>query len=38
MQISYGTQWNVAGQGCTSRIKIFIDREVLFLGIHSSFD
>ena len=39
MQISYGTQWNVVRQGCTSCIKInFVDGQVLFLGIHSSFD
>ena len=39
MQISYGTQWNVVRQGCTSCIKInFNDGQVLFLGIHSSFD
>ena len=39
MQISYGTQWNVVRQGCTSCIKInFTDGQVLFLGIHSSFD
>ena len=39
MQISYGTQWNVVRQSCTSRIKInFIDGEVLFLGVHSSLD
>ena len=39
MQISYGTQWNVVRQGCMSCIKInFNDGQVLFLGIHSSFD
>ena len=39
LQISYGTQWNVVRQGCTSCIKInFNDGQVLFLGIHSSFD
>ena len=39
LQISYGTQWNVVRQGCTSCIKInFNVGQVLFLGIHSSFD
>ena len=38
MQISFGTQWNVVRKGCTSCVEInFIDEEVLFLGIHSSF-
>ena len=39
MHICYGTQKNVVRQGCTSCIKInFIDGEVLFLRIQSSFD
>ena len=39
MHISSGTQRNVVRQGCTSCIKInFLDGQVLFLGIHSTFD
>ena len=39
MQIRCGTRRNVVRQGCTSCIKInFVDRQVLFLEIHSSFD
>ena len=39
LHIRYGTQRNVVRQGCTSCIKInFINGEVLYLGIHCSFD
>ena len=39
MHICYGTQKNVVRQGCTSCIKInFIYEQVLFSGIHASFD
>ena len=39
LHFRYGTQRNVVRQGCTSCIKInFTDGQVLFLGIHSTFD